>query len=84
MKQFAKVIMASDGHDVLFYVTQGVVTTLHCITQDEIGHQADMPVSFDTVQAAYRCLAGVNQDTADSVRRSFNSSQTAVRPKSLH
>jgi hypothetical protein len=46
MAQFAKIIQASDGHDVLFYLgTDGNDhLCLHRITEDVNGLQADFPV----------------------------------------
>jgi hypothetical protein len=75
-KHFAKIVVASDGHDVLFYVgaDENQLPFLHCITQNKDGVQANMGAQFGEGEEdkAYEALARAEVGAADAVRASFN------------
>jgi hypothetical protein len=76
MKQgFAKIVTATDGFDVLFYLGSSANQTpaLHCITQTEHGLQANLGVEFDAGEhaKAYAALQRCDVAAADALRASF-------------
>jgi hypothetical protein len=77
MKQgFAKVVTATDGYDVLFYVGSSANQTpaLHCITHTDNGLEANLGVEFAAGEdaMAYSALERCDVPAADAVRASFN------------
>jgi hypothetical protein len=77
MKQgFAKIVTATDGYDVLFYVgsSSNQTPALHCITQTQHGLQANLGVEFGDGEhaKAYEALKRCDVPAADAVRASFN------------
>jgi hypothetical protein len=77
MKQrFAKIVTATDGFDVLFYVGSNAdqLPALHCITQTESGIEADLGVVFKPGEEdkAYKALERCDLAASDAVRASLN------------
>jgi len=77
MKQgFAKVVTATDGYDVLFYLgsSDNLTPKLFCVTHTEHGLQAHLGVEFGAGEdaKAHQTLQRCDVAAADVVRVSFH------------
>lgn len=75
-KPFAKIVIATDGAQVLFYTgldDDSEVPVLHCISMSKDGHQGDFMVKFmnndEGEAASYRALESAGVSMADRVRQ---------------